>query len=286
MKRFVLPVLLMLAVVSAGMAQSRVSFQLTGGLNYASGGDLARGLKCQSAFLLDEFAAEGELASPLWGFQFAGEFLYHVNDRFALGIGAGYFEHMKQTRASYSVAIIDIQETVTPKYKIIPILANLHYAFPWFGPIKVDLFAGAGLYLAGLDYTYREDFSLLGFNASAIYEFNGSKAGLGVQGGLNLEWVIDPKFSLILSLTGRLASVAGISGDWTDTGSGDFESYFDSGLGHQIWFYKWDSGLQIYDQIVFQEEEPVEDSEISEVRPARLGLSGFTAALGFKIRLF
>jgi hypothetical protein len=247
---------------------------------------MARGLEGQSAFLLDEFAAEGELASPVWGFQFGGEFIYHFNDRFALGLGAGYFEHMKQTQASYSVAIIDIRETVTPKYKVIPITANLHYSFPWFGPIQVDLFAGAGLYLAGLDYTYRQDFSLLGFNASAIYEFNGSKAGVGAQAGLNLVWVIDPKFSIVLSLSGRLASVSGFSGDWTDTGAGDFGSYSDSGTGHQIWFYKWDSGTQAYDQIVFQEEQPVEGSDISEVRVARLGLSGFTAALGFRISLF
>lgn len=286
MKRKILPVLLLLAVGSTAAAQSRMSFQLSGGLNYASGGDFARGLSGQSAFLLDEFAAEGELASPVWGFHAAGEFLYHFNDRFALGIGAGYFEHMKQTQSTYSLGFIDVRETVTPKYKIIPVLANLHYYFPWFGAVQLDVFAGAGVYLAGLDYTYRQDLSLLGFNGSAIYEFSAAKAGFGIQGGVGLEWIVDPKFSVVLTVTGRLASVSGFAGDWTETGAGDFWDYRESGTGDQVWFYEWTSGSRTYDQIVFQEEEPEASAEIANVRPARLGLSGFTASLGFKIRLF
>jgi len=286
MKRILLPILLTLAIVSAAAAETRVSFQLSGGLNFAFGGDFARGLKGQSAYLLDEFGAEGALASPVWGFNAGGEFLYHFNDQFALGLGAGYFEHMKQTQAEYSLGLIDVKETVTPKYKVIPITANLHYSFPWFGAVRLDVFAGAGIYLAGLDFAYRQDFSLLGFNGSAVYDFNASKAGLGAQGGFGLEWVIDPKFSIVLSLTGRLASVSGFVGEWSETGAGDFWSFYETGTNAQVWFYEWNAGSRTYDQIVFQEEEPTAGADVSNVRPARLGLSGFTASLGFKIKLF
>ncbi|MBN1938881.1 MAG: outer membrane beta-barrel protein [Candidatus Aminicenantes bacterium] len=288
MKRILLPLLLIPVLVAVSAAETRVSFHLSGGLNYAAGGDITRGLKGQSAFLLDEFGAEGELASPIWGFQVNGELLYHFTDHFALGIGAGYFEHMKQTQASYPIlGLIDVRETVTPKYKVIPITANLHYSFPWFGPVSLDLYAGAGVYLTGLDFSYRQDFSVLGFNGSGVYDFNASKAGFGVQGGLNVEWVIDPKFSILLALSGRVASVSGFTGDWSETLAGDiFENQKTTGSGGQIWFYEWNTGGLVYDQIIFGEEEPVADSEVTNVRPARLGLTGFTAALGFKIKLF
>jgi len=287
MKRTLLCLAMIAAVVSFASAQeARVSFQLTGGLNYAAGGDFARGLNGQTEYLTNEFGAEGELSSPIWGFQFAGEFLYHFNDRFALGLGVGYFEHMKQTQATYENWILEIDETVTPKYKVIPLTANLHYSFPWFGSIRLDLYAGAGFYLTSLDYNYRQDVGVLGFNGSAIYQYNASKGGFGVQGGMNLEWVIDPKFSILLGVQGRIASVSGFTGEWTEIGTGDIGwDYHDSGTSNQVWYLQWDSGVQKYGQLWFQDDEP-EGSDVSEVRPARLGLSGFTATLGFKIKLF
>jgi opacity protein-like surface antigen len=287
MKRLLLPLLLGLAIASsAAAADTRVSFQLSGGLNYATGGDIARGLQGQTDYLLDEFGAEGELASPPWGFQVNGEFLYHFTDQFALGIGVGYFEHFKQTASDYSLGLIDVRETVSPKYKVTPITANLHYAFPWFGPVRLDIYAGAGAYLAKFDFVYRQDFSLLGFNGSALYDFEASKVGFGVQGGLGLEFVIDPKFSIVLSVSGRMASVSGLVGDWTETGAGDFWDYRESGTDAQVWFFEWNSGTNVYDQIAFQEEEPTAEDGATNVRPARLGLTGFAATLGFKIKLF
>ncbi len=285
MKRTMISLTLILAVVAAASADTRMSFQATGGLNYASGGDFARGLKGQSAYLWDEFGAEGELASPVWGFLFNGELLYHFNEQFALGIGAGYFEHMKQTQASYS-GLIDVRETVTPKYNVIPITANLHYSFPWFGNVRLDFFAGGGVYLTGLDFAYRQDFSVLGFSASGLYDLKASRAGFGVQGGLNVEWVIDPKFSILLSLSGRLASVSDFIGDWSETGAGDLWDFYESGTDGRVWFYEWNAGGTVYDQLLFQAEEPIADSETMNVRPARLGLSGFSATAGFKIKLF
>jgi len=286
MKRLTLLVLAVLMIVSFTSAGTRVSFQLAGGLNFAAGGDLARGIRGYDEYLKNAFNAADGFEVPVLGFQFSGEFLYRFSDRIAAGLGVGYFEHMKQGKATYDYyGIIDVGETIRSKYRVLPITADVHYSLPLADSFRLDLSVGAGCYLAALDYMHRQDLSLLGFSGSDIYSFESVRAGFGGHVGIGLEWVIDPRFSVLLNITGRVASISGFVGDWTDKGQGDFWNYEESGTNHRIWAGKWIVDSETYDFVSFDEQEP-EGNGYEDVREARLGLSGFAATLGFKIGLF
>ncbi len=286
MKRLTLLFLSVLMVVSFASAGTRISFQLAGGLNFSTGGDLARGIRGYDAYLKNEFNAADGFEVPVLGFQFSGEFLFHFNDRIAAGLGVGYFEHLKQGRATYDYyGIIDVGETIRSKYRVLPVMAVIHYSLPLADSFRLDISAGAGCYLAALDYRHRQDLSLLGFSGSDIYTFESVRAGLGGHVGIGLEWVIDSRFSVLLNVTGRVASVSGFVGDWTDRGQGDFWNYEESGSNHRIWAGQWIVDTETYDFVSFDEKVPEGDA-YADVREARLGLSGFAATLGFKVGLF
>jgi len=52
-----------------------------------------------------------------------------------------------------------------------------------------------------------------------------------------------------------------------------------------MWYYSWTYNTKRYDQIAFQAEKPA-GSLVSDVRAARVDLTGFFLTLSLKIRLF
>jgi len=285
MKRPIIFAVIVALIASLGSAQTKFSFQLGGGMNYSSGGDLARGLRGQSDYLADEYQVSGRYDVPLWGFNFSGEFLYHLNSRFALGLGIGYFEQMKESQISYTYGFVDVIEKVSPKYAVIPITANVHYYLPLGQSLRLDLSAGAGYYLARMNYEYRQDLSLLGYNGNDVYTFQASKGGLGLQGGVGLELILSPRLALALNVLGRYASISGFSGDWTEKGGGDFWDFDESGSGEKFWYYEWNYNSKTYAQLAFQEEIP-SGSTVKNARPAKLEVLGFSVLLSIKVGLF
>jgi hypothetical protein len=285
MKRLSALILALALAVSMGSAETKFSLQLGGGLNYSTGGDLGRALRGQSDFLRDEYGVSSSFGVPLWGFQFAGEFVYRLNPKWAVGFGVGYFEHLKDSQVSYSYGYIDAVEAVKPKYAVIPLTANLHYYLSLGRNLRIDLSGGIGYYIARLNYEASQTLSLLGFGGKDVYTFEGSKGGFGLQGGAGLEMNLTPRFSLILQVLGRYASISGFSGDWTEIGSGDFWAFEESGSGHGVWSYEWMPGTKAYSQWTFQDEIPTGET-IKNARAAKIEILGFSVLLGFKIGLF
>jgi hypothetical protein len=276
---------------SASSAAGRVpppkfSVKLGGGGSYATLGDLARGIDGQMAYLGNDYPdLNGSFETPLFGPGFAGEVLFRFAGRFSAGLGVGSIRHARESQVEYTISFIEAKERIFPKLSVVPITAGLHYALPLGRAIKLDFTAGAGYYLASLDYEYRMDLSLLGFTGYDIYTFKGRSGGLGFHGGIGLELALGRRLALCLDVLGRAASIDGFEGDWLEQGGGDFWEYDDSGSGHRAWFYVWEFGGQKYDQIVFQADQP-SGSLVSGVRSAKIDLTGFTAALSLKIGLF
>jgi hypothetical protein len=285
MKRLSWIVLAVATAVATGSAETKFSFQLGGGLNYSTGGDLARAFRGQSDFLKDEYGAGSRFDVPLWGFQFDGEFIYHLNPRWAVGLGLGYFEHLKESQVTYTYGFIDATEAVKPKYAVVPLTANLHYFLTLGRNLRLDLSGGFGYYFARLNYEASQNLSLLGFNGKDVYTFEGSKGGFGLQGGAGLEMSLSPRFALILQVLGRFASISGFRGDWTEVGSGDFWDFEESGTGQDIWYYEWMPGTKSYSQWTFQDEIPSGEG-IKNARAAKLEILGFSVLLSIKIGLF
>ena len=281
MRRFVLLSTALFAFALLGFGQ-KVELRLGGGWNYGLGGDLAAGLQGQSDYLVDQYAGIGEYKTPKSGWGGDGELILTFGSRFGIGIGVGYFRHVLDSQITYASGSRAVTESVKPDIGIIPITLNFHYFIPLAPKVRLDLFGGAGYYLATWNWTYRLDLSLVGYTGYDAYTFKAAKGGIGVQGGLDLEWEVAPNFALVLAVTGHAASVDNFLGSWTEKGDGDFWQFSDSGSDHSVWYYDWRVGSKTYGQLAFQSSAPA-GSTASNVRPAKLDLLGFTATLGFKI---
>ncbi|MCX6561736.1 MAG: hypothetical protein NTZ26_14630 [Candidatus Aminicenantes bacterium] len=263
-----------------------LSLALRGGAGFASGGDLSRGLQG----LMDYYAAEydgltGEHSFQRLGWTAGGELLFHLSPRLAIGLGAGYEMHGKESVVEYGIDAVQVTETLTPKLAVIPVTASLHLFLPVGGKIKIDLSAGGGAYLTRLDWTSSYRISLLGYTGTDDFHFQGSKWGLGAHAGLGLEWSLTPALAATLNITGRWVRVSGFQGDWTETGAGDFWSFTEGGSDYSFFYYDWSSGSTTYPQVVFQTDVP-QGTTVANARQARIDLTGFTATVGIRLNLF
>ncbi len=279
-KAFFLWVLL---AVSVSLAHSQsLTFRLGGGLSYAGGGDLANGIKGQTEYLRADFNISGEFMMPTSGLNFEGEFAYYFGSKLGLGLGFGYSRHAKESVVSYDLDVISIQETFSPKFSVMPITANLHYLWAVSPGFRIDLMAGAGYYIATLDWDQKMDMEVMGFKETFAYTFKATKGTIGLQAGLGLEMKIAPRTALVWTFVGRYASVSEFKGDWTDKGAGELLwNYEDSGSGHYAWSYDLTYAGKTYAQLAFDSDKPA-GSNFSDVRYAKLDLTGFVTTLGIK----
>jgi len=262
-------------------AQSFV-LKLYGGLSYADGGDLAKGIKGGADYLAADFNISGDFKAPTLGQNFGGEFIYYIGPRLGIGLGAGYFRHGQESSVSYSANALTVRETLKPRFWVVPITANLHWLLPLSSKIRLDLTAGAGYYLAFLNWEDRMDMDILGFSGYFDYTFESVRGALGFQGGVGLEVKIARQLALVWTVLGRYASLSDWKGDWTDKGGGDLWSYEENGSEHTAWYYDLKYGGTTYPQILFNTDKPT-GANYSNVRAAKLSLTGFTTTLGIKL---
>ena len=274
-------------LTAAGHAQT-LTIKLAGGLGYSTGGDLAAGIRGQSALLAQEFQATGAFLVPKTGLNLAGEIVFYPWAHFGIGIGEGYFQTVKQSSVSYSNGDLQVQETINPRIRTTPVMVtlNLHWDVPLTSWLHVDVSGGAGLYSATLNWDYKNSYTLADLSGSEHYTFRASKNAVGYQGGLGLEYLVSSRVAIVLDLVGRVASIGPFSkGVWTDQLSGSTAQPGTSGNDHTFWYYNWTSGSQTYAQIAFQANQPTGDPAITNVRTGKIDLNGFAAMIGIRIAI-
>lgn len=275
---------MLFAAASLGFAQ-KFSIKLTGGLNYAGGGDFSSGLQGQMDYLKAEYNVTGAYRFPNLGINASGEFIFHFTPNIGLGLGVGYFQHVKEGKVAYDFSFVKVEEMIKPKTSVIPITANIHYLLPVSSKINLDFSAGGGAYFTTLNWDYRSDVDIIGLKSYDQSTFKSTKTGFGLQAGVGLEYALSAKIAIGLNIVGRCAQVSGFKGAWTDSGGGDLWSYSDSGSDRLPWYYDWKlPGGHSYPQIVFQEDQPA-GSTVANARLAKLILSGFSVTIGLKIDL-
>jgi len=285
-------VLSLLLAASLSYSQ-KIAVKFGGGMSYSSGGDFASGLLGLTNYLRDEYAGmSGEFSAPHSGLCLNGEIIYSFRKDMGIGFGIGYFGLSKDGTVTYNFNGMSAKERLRPKFDVIPVTINFHYLVPLSNAFRLDLSVGVGGYLTRLDWNFQTDFILqlpedpsqVFSGSDALVFESGLRLGLGLDGGAGLEYALSPGFAVCLNLTGRLASVSGFNGSWTEEGRGDFWDFSDSGTDARIWSYDWRPAHTTYSQLVVQKEAPAGMS-ISNARHARLGLSGFSATIGIKIGL-
>ena len=268
------------ATVSFSASQS-LKLKLSGGLSYAGGGDLAKGIQGETDFLAADYSLSGEFRTPHFGPGFEGELIYYFGPKLGIGLGAGYLWHVRESVVTYSVDLLGVTETLRPEFRIIPVTANLHYLVTLGPNLNLDLTAGAGYYLATLNWDHRMDMEIMGYQGNFEYTFKSTKGTVGFQVGLGLEMKITSKVALVWTACGRYASIRELKGDWTDKGGGELWSYEDSGNAAYAWTYDLKYGDKTYPQLVFDTAEPV-GTNFSNVGYAKLSLTGIVTMVGLK----
>lgn len=292
MKRFGALASVLLAAAPLVRPQT-VAIKLNGDMIRASGGDFSSGLSGMTKYLRDQYTGfSGGFAAPQSAPGVSGEIMVYLSKEIGLGLGIGYFRLSKTGTASYEADFISTVESLTPRLDVLPMTLNLHYLVPLSAKLRLDVSAGIGGYLATLDWDYRTDIRMAlpedagrVFRGSDDFVFRSSRAfGTGLQAGAALEYELFPGFSVTVHAAGRLASVGGFKGSWTEEASGDFWDFSDSGTDAYLWTYDWTVRGSTYAQLLAQKEAP-SGTTVANVGKAKWNLSGYSASAGIKIGL-
>jgi opacity protein-like surface antigen len=255
------------------------SFKLTGGMYFSFGNDYNKGIEGYNNYLKDEFASvSGEFEKFSTALNFQGELIFHFSPNMGIGVGGGYFQWSKSNlvEADGGGAIQEI--TYTPKLSVVSIFANFHYMTAIAPMLKVDLYAGPGLYLTKLDW---EDTDVLYGLWDLTHIFESSSTAFGFQAGLGLSFELAPNISLVVDGFYRYAKIPEFKGTWTEKGYFLWISGENSYDNSYLWYYEDNSTGIRYSRVSLGPDQP-SGSGITGSRKAEISLSGITGIAGLK----
>ncbi len=274
------------------LADSRISFRLTGGGTYILGGDVNPGTRDWFYYSKADWVKlwSGGYRAVHSGYEIGGDVIYALTPRIGISIGSGY---LQISRAS-SMGLMTITPSLhnggagaNPRLSSIPIRVGMHLTMPL--SMKVDFLVEGGVcYYFNARYSdVLEAAEFVGEmldsykRIATSAEANGIP--LGFHGRLGVEYRLLPNLFLSLSALGRYASIR------TWEGSSEFELFeFVEG-----WSTFSEEGILYYELVPHLSDTPrliaVQSSPsmplLAEPRKAALDFSGLSLQFGIRIRL-
>ena len=276
--------LLLLALFpSAAEAAVSVRFSLGGGL--LRSGDLAEGVRGYNDLSASFYgsALKGQFKAPGFGLEPSAEIIIPLGARWGIGLGAGYSSHSRASEMSYALADASVAESLTAGISSVPIELNLHFFLPVSEKITIDAWAGPSYNMLRMSWDYRMTVDLEGQSGADRFEFKSNRSALGGQAGVGIAFKLSEAFDLTAEVCGRFVAAGAASGDWTETGSGDFWAIDDSGEA-TVWVFDLLYSGNAYRQLSFQESKP-SGANVNAAEEAKIGASTFGFRIGFRIRL-
>jgi hypothetical protein len=226
------------------------------GLTAASGGLAA----------LDD--AQTLRAAPVFGFELS----YRIDSRWTIGLGADYLRGANGDEIE--LAGVGVTETIAtrPSARVVPVKVIARF-YPGAG---FYVRGALGLYAVKAGYLYRRE------SAGVWEQWKGSASttGLGGEAAFGGEWDIAPRTLLFLEAGLRMASVAGLTGQNTYTGSGG-ESVREAGT---LYYFRQTADDESDYPMVLVQANPPSGPDISNVRRARVNVSGTSFRVGVRYR--
>lgn len=273
-----------LILLSVALPAQKFAISFSGGMGYFTGGDLTAGLKGENAYRSDVFNVANGYTIQKTGLNFSGEIIFFPWRNFGIGVGAEYQKYVKQSQIGFKIGSVDATETIKPEVNATPVTLNLHYLIPLSSKLKIGVSAGAGYYRTTLKYNYASEFGIGTQRGTETYAFEARKGAIGYQGSLGFEFAVSRHLSIVLNATGRYARISPFEkGIWSSSRGGSFGAVSKSGSNDSFWIYDWLQDGKTYGQLAFQESAPAGLQGMSNVRKARLDLTGASVTLGFKI---
>jgi opacity protein-like surface antigen len=305
-------------------SQSKFSIRLTGGLSTIDGGDLNADIREFHKFTSHlngnpVYSANLNLDEMNYAFNFGGELVYNIKNRFSIGLGTEYLTRTVEGPFSldystsinhwWGTGIEGWNETSTRMYTVraIPILLNLYYSIPLGNKTSIILNLGSGYYFGSFerssDYEGGSEYEeeswyyldyLYEYSYSGVEEETANAATFGFHGGVGIDINLTSHIGLIIEARGKMVNFKDWEGDYRDRWNweesewletqgiifGDNGSELDKHSG-KLWLISYEDELtnENYERAVIFEEKP----EIA-LRQAEINLNGITARAGIKIQ--
>ncbi|MEE8605400.1 MAG: SH3 domain-containing protein [Candidatus Aminicenantaceae bacterium] len=184
----------------------RFTLSITGGGNYARGGDLNLGIKGLADLYEDTFGIQGEgkISSVHLGYVFGLEVSFPLSEMLSWGIGAEHFQGKNNSQVDYSQGESSSVLHVRPNLRATPLSVFLS-----FNPIP-ELYVKGGIsyYFAQCSYTYLFETD----NLTQQWEGKANAQGLGLMGSIGYLKNYSPNLSFFAEIAGRLAKMRGFTG--------------------------------------------------------------------------
>ena len=265
----------LLALLCFSPLAAQFSLKATGGFLYASADDFA---KARQSYIdiLPQYGAPytSNFGSVHAGYNFELEGLYKLTKTLSLGLGVGYAK-IPYT-ASISIPSWTFNQTNSAGVSVVPIILNIHNAFPVSSRIELVLTAGAGLYLTTFNFEVLFDY---GAGSSYNYTFKSTKAALGFHGGAGIEVKLNDGLSLVAEVIGRYAKASDFKGDWTTADRSGGTTTTNSGSDDYFYYYEYKVNGVTYSDLFFDKTGP---TGVSLSRKGAVDLTGFSACAGIK----
>ncbi len=290
--RIALSAISLVLVQGVVLADSRISFRLTGGGIYISGGDVNPGTQNWFYYNKESWLLwHGGYRAVHGGYEFGGDVIYALTPRIGISIGGGYLRISRASSMSFAMlvpSLLAASAGANPRLNAVPIRVGMHLTMPLSR--KVNFLAEGGVcYYFNARYsdelesgTFLIDMGLI----SSIRIMTSAEAKgvpLGLHGGLGFEYRLLPDLFLSLSALGRYARFR------TWEGSSQFE-IFESVEGTTTFS---EQGILYYELVPDLPDPPrlitVQSSPSMTIGPeprqAAIDFSGFSLQFGIRIRL-
>ena len=288
MKRILVGLCFLLVLSSLCFSMS-FSLKLKGGVSLISSGDYNDAIEGRNAYIAS-FGNDisGTFSKLSLAMDFGGEFIVNVTDQFGIGVGGGYIQASRAMETvSYNylfiIFTIDAAYGFKPTLTAIPLTLNFHYT-PSFGGVKLDLWAGPGLYFCKMKIEGSEQDALLIFPFTDTFTFEGSKTVFGFQGGIGLEIPIGGNISFVVDVTGRYARMSDIQGNFNLTGELVGIPVTINATDYFYYSYTFTPGSTAFPlQTWVNDANAPSGTHVSSVRHGNFDFTGVSGQAGFKI---
>jgi hypothetical protein len=249
------------------------AFAVKGGMKYSLLGDLNEGVEGLTNYYADTLGGERTgTYSPLHlSYFLGGEIALPLSSRIHLLIGADYFAGKRESLAEYQRSGALGTLLTSLRVSAVPVSFAISYHVLDFIYTRL----GVSYYFAKCSYLYNLQQGL------TWQEWRGEAKGqgLGLNGGLGLEWEVAPNLALVAEAMGHFGRLSTLSGTGTFQDSQAKEPKSEDG---KLYYYLARLGATTYPLIYIREKQPSEGGVV-DPRLANLDFSGLTLIIGFKI---
>jgi hypothetical protein len=235
-----------------------------------------------------QMGLHGTLKTLDLGMEGEAEIQVRIMPFLAVGVGLGRLSVEKNDNRMEMALPPPVRHQVQSedsRISAMPIFVNLYYLKPVFHSGILFAKLGAGYYITQWREKGRYDEDT--FEKSPWWRewrLDAKANGLGVQGGIGLEYSLIRRLSLTFEVFGRFCKVSGFKGDGVVWRSYDPAS--SSYPGGTLYYYEWKDALTSdwYADVNLRTDVPGGENE-RHVRKAEVDLSCIGAKLGLVIRL-